>query len=162
MTTNREFFIKRWEAEQKAFRNVLAAVPAEQLKYSPHEKSTSAGDLACQLAIEQLGIAELLTAGETNYQPKQCPPIDQILSEWDRATDEVRSALGASSDEKWSGRAKFLFNGAPVWEDSLEEMLWGFLFDMVHHRGQLSTYLRPMGSKVPSIYGPSGDDQGGA
>jgi uncharacterized damage-inducible protein DinB len=35
---------------------------------------------------------------------------------------------------------------------------WGFFFDAIHHRGQLSTYLRPMGSTVPSIYGPSGDE----
>jgi len=39
-------------------------------------------------------------------------------------------------------------------------MLWGFLFDAIHHRGQLSSYLRPMGAKVPSIYGPSADDPG--
>jgi uncharacterized damage-inducible protein DinB len=39
-------------------------------------------------------------------------------------------------------------------------MLWGLLFDAVHHRGQLSAYIRPMGGKVPSIYGPSGDDAG--
>ena len=39
-------------------------------------------------------------------------------------------------------------------------MLFGFLFDAIHHRGQLSSYLRPMGAKVPSIYGPSADDPG--
>jgi uncharacterized damage-inducible protein DinB len=52
-------------------------------------------------------------------------------------------------------------NGKVLWEASLGDMLFGFLFDAVHHRGQLSSYLRPMGSKVPSIYGPSGDDPGG-
>ena len=37
-------------------------------------------------------------------------------------------------------------------------MAWSFLFDIVHHRGQITTYLRPMGAKVPQIYGPSGDE----
>ena len=37
-------------------------------------------------------------------------------------------------------------------------MAWSFLFDIVHHRGQITTYLRPMGSTVPQIYGPSGDE----
>ena len=46
------------------------------------------------------------------------------------------------------------------WADTLENFAWGFLLDAVHHRGQLTTYLRPMGSKVPSIYGPSADDSG--
>jgi uncharacterized damage-inducible protein DinB len=53
-------------------------------------------------------------------------------------------------------------NGQSVWETTLGDMLFGFLFDAVHHRGQLSSYLRPMGGKVPSIYGPSGDDPGTA
>jgi len=39
-------------------------------------------------------------------------------------------------------------------------LLWIALFDFIHHRGQLTTYIRPMGGKVPSIYGPSGDDAG--
>ena len=50
--------------------------------------------------------------------------------------------------------------GNPVWEDTVGELVWGHLLDGIHHRGQLSTYLRPMGSKVPSIYGPSADDSG--
>ena len=50
--------------------------------------------------------------------------------------------------------------GAPAWEDTIAQFVWGFLFDAVHHRGQLTTYLRPMGGKVPSIYGPSADDPG--
>jgi uncharacterized damage-inducible protein DinB len=45
-------------------------------------------------------------------------------------------------------------------EKSLGDMLFGILFDEIHHRGQLSTYLRPMGARVPSIYGPSADDPG--
>jgi uncharacterized damage-inducible protein DinB len=159
MTTNREFFIQRWEMEQAAFRKVIAAVPGDQLHYTPHEKSANAGSLACQLTIEQRGMIEMLQTGATNYEPKQCPAIEELLTEWDRVTDELRAALAASDEETWSRPTKFLFNGAPVWEDNLQNMMWGYLFDMVHHRGQLSTYLRPMGSKVPSIYGPSADTQ---
>ena len=48
--------------------------------------------------------------------------------------------------------------GTP-WEDTIAEFVWGFLFDAIHHRGQLSAYLRAMGGKVPGIYGPSGDTQ---
>ena len=54
-----------------------------------------------------------------------------------------------------------MMTGGAAWEDTIAKMAWGFLFDAVHHRGQLSTYLRPMGGKVPSIYGPSADDSGG-
>jgi uncharacterized damage-inducible protein DinB len=48
-----------------------------------------------------------------------------------------------------------------VWQSApLGVMVWFTLFDLIHHRGQLSTYIRPMGGKVPSIYGPSADDPG--
>jgi uncharacterized damage-inducible protein DinB len=48
--------------------------------------------------------------------------------------------------------------GELLMEQSLGGFLWYLFFDAIHHRGQLSTYIRPMGGKVPSIYGPSGDD----
>jgi uncharacterized damage-inducible protein DinB len=51
-------------------------------------------------------------------------------------------------------------DGKVAWEAPLGDMMWSFLFDAIHHRGQLSSDLRPMGGKVPSIYGPSADDPG--
>jgi uncharacterized damage-inducible protein DinB len=158
--STKEFFIQRWEAEQAAFRKVLAALPADQLHYTPHERSTKAGNLAWQLADEQRGMIDLIERGETTFEPKPHPPHDEILAEWDRATEELRKTLAAADDAALAKPGKFIFGGAPVWEDKVENMLWGYLFDMVHHRGQLSAYLRPMGGKVPAIYGPSADDQG--
>jgi uncharacterized damage-inducible protein DinB len=47
-----------------------------------------------------------------------------------------------------------LFKTAPVGETA-----WDFLLDAIHHRGQLTAYIRPMGGKVPSVYGPTADDK---
>ena len=52
-----------------------------------------------------------------------------------------------------------MFQGTEVMKETGYGNAWGFFFDAIHHRGQLSTYLRPMGANVPSIYGPSGDEQ---
>ena len=160
--TNGEFFLQRWELEQPAFRKVLAALPADKLSYRPHERSTSAGDLAFQLAFEQGDLEDLLKRGEAVYDPARKRPdsLDEILAIWDANTEKVRAALMARDEAKWSEKAQFKVGEHVAWEDSLQNLLWGFLFDMVHHRGQLSTYLRPMGGKVPAIYGPSGDDRG--
>jgi hypothetical protein len=49
-------------------------------------------------------------------------------------------------------------NGSPILQEPLGQILWLFLFDAIHHNGQLSTYLRPFGAKVPSIYGNAGDE----
>lgn len=155
------YFNRRWEAEQPAFRRVLAAVPEGQLGYRPHERSTSAGDLAWQLADEQRALSELLDTGRTEYAYKKHPEtVAEIVAAWDAATEELRKRLKSVDQAKWDSEGVFVVGGQEVWKEDLGGMLWGFLFDMVHHRGQLSTYLRPMGGKVPSIYGPSGDDQG--
>ena len=52
----------------------------------------------------------------------------------------------------------FMMGGQEVMKATGYDNAWGFLLDMIHHRGQLTTYLRPMGSTVPQIYGPSADE----
>jgi len=157
----RDFFIQRWEAEQAAFGKVLRAVPENKLDYKPHEKSTCAGALAWQLAEEQAQLSELLETGQVNFEVRPYPKkTNDIVGAWDKATSDLRSRLKSVDEKRWSGPAKFIMGGKVAWEDTVENMFWGYLFDMVHHRGQLSAYLRPMGGKVPSIYGPSADDSG--
>ncbi len=159
--TNREFFLKRWEAELPAFGKVLRAVPESQLAYRPHAKSSCAGGLAWQLAEEQKQLSELLETGEVRFEPTPHPKkTNDIVGAWDKATEDLRKRLKNVDDKKWGGPAKFIMGGKEVCTDTVENMFWGYLFDMVHHRGQLSAYLRPMGGKVPSIYGPSADDSG--
>ena len=58
------------------------------------------------------------------------------------------------------GRLEFLAGGHLIAEMPVSGLMWMLFFDSIHHRGQLSTYLRPMGGKVPSIYGPLADDAG--
>lgn len=156
----KEYFVQRWEAEQRAFRNVLAAVPGDKLEYRPHERSTCAGDLARQLAGEQRDLVTLLDTHHVSFVPHPHGTIEEILADWDKATSDLRERLGKADSVNWEAPAKFSVGEQVVWEEPLGGMLYGFLFDMVHHRGQLSSYLRPMGAKVPAIYGPSADDQG--
>jgi uncharacterized damage-inducible protein DinB len=159
--STREFFVQRWESEQPAFGKVLRAVPEGQLRYRPHERSAAAGAIAWQLAEEQKQLAGLLEEGEIRFELRPHPEnASDIVAAWDNATADLRSRLQSADDDKWSSTAKFFMDGNVVWSASVEDMCWGYLFDMVHHRGQLSAYLRPMGGKVPSIYGPSADDAG--
>jgi uncharacterized damage-inducible protein DinB len=159
--TNREFFIKRWEPEMPAFGKVLRAVPDDQLAYRPHERSTAAGALAWQLAQSQRSLLELLKNGEAQWDTQPHPSkTSDIVASWDKSTDELRTRLKATDDAKWSSKASLSMGGGGAWSDTIENMFWGFLLDMIHHRGQLSVYIRLMGGKVPSIYGPSADDTG--
>lgn len=159
--STREFFIQRWEAELPAFGRVLRAVPETGLAYRPHERSTAAGALAWQIADEQAQLLDLLATGKVNggARPKAPAKVADIVAAWDRATSDLRKKLNSTTDQKWSDKGTLVF-GDNEWSDTMENMFWGYLFDMVHHRGQLSAYLRPMGGKVPAIYGPSADDSG--
>jgi uncharacterized damage-inducible protein DinB len=162
MTSTREFFKKRFEEEQPAFLRVLKALPADQLSYRSHERSATAGGIAWQLALEQKALATLSDAGDLAMDTDSPPPaLDEIVASYESATEQLRGLLGRMDDARWSGQARFLMGGNPVWTTTVDDLFWGFLFDMVHHRGQLSTYIRPMGGKVPSIYGPSADTSGG-
>jgi len=156
-----EFFLKRWEAEQKAFARVIRAIPGDQLAYRPHERSSSAGGIGWQLAEEQRSLAEVLEKGVIQWETRPTPEsIDAIAAAWDSATDTLRAKLTGVDEAKWESEAKMMMGETAVWTDTVGGMLWGFLLDMIHHRGQLSAYLRPMGAKVPAIYGPSADETG--
>lgn len=158
---NHEFFAACLEKEIPAFLKVFRAVPADKLDYKPHEKNSSAGALSRQMAIEIDCLANMFDSGVADYKSGGGPEsIDDITDVFERGAKACVEKARAADDERWKGPAKFVFDGHTAWETTAADMAWGFLFDLIHHRGQLSVYLRPMGSKVPAIYGPSADDPG--
>jgi uncharacterized damage-inducible protein DinB len=81
------------------------------------------------------------------------------LRAYRQAHDALAEQLQAMDDATWELPGRFLLDGKVIYEFPRRDLAWMLLFDGLHHRGQLSTYLRPMGGRVPSIYGPSGDSQ---
>lgn len=155
-----DFFVQTWESEMPAFGRVLRALPGDKLDYRPHERSSAAGDLAWQLVIEQRALSDLAEKGENRWDMGGKPAtIDGIIAAWDEATNNLRQRLAGFDEARAAAQVKIMM-GDNAWPNSLGNMLWSFLLDMIHHRGQLSSYIRPMGGKVPSIYGPSGDEAG--
>lgn len=157
--TNREFFASTWKSEQPKFVKVLNALPGDRLDYKPHDRSTGAHHLASQLVVEARALAEVAKTGEVKWEnPNTDLDVAGMASAFDQHAGAVHDAVSAMDDAAWDGPAKMTMDGMPAWESTKKEMFWGFLFDMIHHRGQLSTYIRPMGGKVPAIYGPSADE----
>ena len=157
----REYFAQCFKAEVPKFVKVLKAVPADKASYRPHPRSMSAADLVWLLANELHDACEVLDNGTVDF--KMVPPpakVGTAVALYETNAAEVVKRLTRARDAKWAKKAKFLVEGKVAWETTVGDMMWGFLFDAIHHRGQLSTYLRPMGAKVPAIYGPSGDDPG--
>jgi uncharacterized damage-inducible protein DinB len=84
--------------------------------------------------------------------------VKEILDTYDKHHGAVTKTLHSIPSERWEASVPFMWQGQEVMRASGYDNAWGFLLDLIHHRGQLSTYLRPMGSTVPAIYGPSADE----
>ncbi|HMA29098.1 MAG TPA: DinB family protein [Thermoanaerobaculia bacterium] len=156
----REYYNECFKAEVPKFLRVLKAVPPDQAAYRPHPRSMSAGDLVWLMASELRDACEVVDKGQVAFVQRPAPALAEAVTAYEKNASGLKRRLAKVKDAAWKKKARFLMDGKVVWETSLGDMLWGFLFDAIHHRGQLSTYLRPMGAKVPSIYGPSGDDPG--
>ncbi|HEY7697705.1 MAG TPA: DinB family protein [Vicinamibacteria bacterium] len=156
-----DFCIARRKAELPGFVRVLKALPQGRLDYRPDPKSRTAAELAWVLAAEEAALLSILDTGKVEWKDEKPPSkVDEIVAAYERNAKAVTERLERLDDAGWQKKGKFLMGDAPAWETTIDGFVWGFLFDAIHHRGQLSTYLRPMGGKVPSIYGPSADDSG--
>ena len=158
--SNREFFLKIFKSERPKFLSVLRALPEGKLDYKPHEKSSSAKMIAWFLVLELRALVQMVKTRENHWQQSDAPATGaDIASEYDKAAAEMEQALAAATDRNWEEDTRMYYNGKLMKTSPLGETVWDFFHDAIHHRGQLTTYIRPMGGKVPSIYGPSGDSR---
>jgi uncharacterized damage-inducible protein DinB len=149
----RALFTKFWEHETKTTSKVIARIP-EGSDYRPDPKSRTAKDIAWQIACEEKMIIEALETGTVEWKPPAAPAtMNELVETYDKQSADIVRRWKALPAERWDGALDFFGKQRPA-----SPMAWSFLFDIVHHRGQISTYLRPMGSTVPQIYGPSGDE----
>jgi uncharacterized damage-inducible protein DinB len=156
--TNREFFLQMASAEFPRFTGVLQATPAANLEYRPHPRSRSAMELIGHLLGHEQDLVELAETGSINHRMHvPFTDMDEALRIYREAHESAKAALARVDDAGWDAVGRFMAQGNVIMEAPRRDLAWMLLMDAVHHRGQLSTYLRPMGGKVPSIYGPSAD-----
>jgi uncharacterized damage-inducible protein DinB len=149
----KSLFTTFWTNESKTTRTVLARIP-EGSDYRPDPKSRTAQEIAWQIVCEEKMIIEALENGKADWAPPPMPPtMKEVVETYDTQSADIVARWGALPGARWDGELEFFGNTRPA-----APMAWSFLFDIVHHRGQITTYLRPMGSTVPQIYGPSADE----
>jgi uncharacterized damage-inducible protein DinB len=158
----REFLLMGIEQEIPKTMKVIAAVPDAKKDYKPDPKARSAGDLAWHIANEDVIFLLAITEGkfampDTRFE-KERPAKMADMAEWyQKNIKEAIGKLRKMTPQQLVQPINFLgmFNfPAFVYISFMNN-------HSIHHRGELATYLRPMGSKCPSIYGPSADDSGG-
>ncbi len=150
---DRELFSGLWEKESKTTGKVFARIP-EGSDYRPDPKSRTANEIAWQIVCEEKMLIEALETGKAEWTPAPAPAtIKELVDIYERQSADIVQRLKALPAARWDGTMEFFGAQRPA-----SPMAWSFIFDIVHHRGQITTYLRPMGSTVPQIYGPSADE----
>ena len=158
--TNQAFFLTMFSAEFDRFHNVVAALPSDRLDCRHDPRSRSAGELVGHLIGHFQDLAELIDDGVIHHRG-QVPftDITEALSLLDEGARQASAKIATVGDGAWAQPADFLVGGRAIMNAPRQALAWMLFLDAIHHRGQLSTLIRPMGGKVPSIYGPSADTQ---
>src|SRR5450432_3529864 len=135
----REFYSHCFQAEKPKFVRVLQAVPEDKTSYRPHPSSRTAGDLVWLLASELSDACVVADRGEVEYVDTPAPAtVAESVAAYERNAAELEKRISSMDDAAWERKARFLVGGQVAWETTVGEMLFGFLFDAIHHRGQLS------------------------
>jgi uncharacterized damage-inducible protein DinB len=151
------------ENEIRTTRKLLERVPEEKFTWAPHAKSMPLGRLASHVAeipswvtsAVQLEILDI----DANTKPFLAASREELLSRFDSDSSEAAKALRSASDEHLAKKWTLKFQGQDVFTTPREDVIRTWVLNhMIHHRGQLSVYLRLLDIPVPSIYGPSADE----
>jgi uncharacterized damage-inducible protein DinB len=154
----RDALVAGYKGEHAATKRVIAAVPADKGHYTPDEKSMTALTLAWHIAsaetwfMNSTADGEFKMDGEGGKLPAEIKTAADVAAWYEAEFPKALARIEALSGEHLAKPVTFA-----AWTMPLIDILSVGLRHSVHHRGQLSAYLRPMGAKVPSIYGPSAD-----
>lgn len=161
--------LSEFDQEVKTTRTVLARVPDDKFDWKPHAKSMSLGRLASHIAeltgwgVEMLqkNALDMNPPGGEPFKPTIHASRDALLKAFDAHAAATRKALEQAPDAQLGETWTLLNAGQTVFSMPKGAVLRAFVFNhVVHHRGQLSVYLRLNDVAVPSIYGPSADESG--
>ena len=160
----REALLPEFDHEIGTTRKLLERVPEDKWDWTPHEKSMKLGRLACHVAeTPQFAVAvatsDSIDFAKGGYQLIDAPGRKQLLEAFDKLAAEARAAIAGSEDEDLGKPWSMFYDGKPIMTMPKAGVLRTVMMNhMIHHRGQLSVYLRLTGTPVPSIYGPSADE----
>ena len=158
--SEKEMFLNSWEREYQTTVKVLKAYPADKLDFKPHERARSAKELAWTIVAEEPILVNGGITGKFDFEHMPKPPatMNDVLSQYDRGHVDLVAKVKNLSDTAFNNTVKFMVAPKTMGDLRCADVCWMMVMDTVHHRGQFSVYLRMAGGRVPSIYGPSGDE----
>ena len=160
--TNKDFFIQTWQSEMKKTAGAVRALPKDmtKLSYKCNEKARSAEEIIGHM----LPHAESMYKATDNFiaaevTGKTFNSIEDAANYFERSATLLVDKLQATDDSTWNDQVvDFYVDGNKLFAYPMSSLFWTLMFDIIHHRGQLSTYYRQMGVRNPPIYGPTAED----
>jgi uncharacterized damage-inducible protein DinB len=153
-----------FERETRATRRYLERLPGDKLAWRPHVKSFTAGDLASHI-VECVRWTDAIFSGDefnvdpATFTPYRAASTDALLEAFDADVTRGTRALAAVGDEAVTRPWRMLIKGKVRFERPKAMVFRDFtLSHLIHHRGQLSVYLRMLDVPVPGAYGPTADE----
>jgi uncharacterized damage-inducible protein DinB len=150
------------EMEAATTRRVLERVPEDKLSWRPHPKSMSLGTLALHIATVPAAIANLCLVdleSPPTFTPPEATSLEEVLVAHEKSQASAREILSKMDDEFLGQTWSMKRDGQPIMAVPRIAFLRSVLFNHgYHHRGQLTVYLRLLDIPVPSVFGPSADE----
>ena len=157
-----ESFIQELNSEYKATKTCLERIPESLFDYKPHPKSMNLGYLALLVAEIPLWIRHMITDGEIDFVTfKHFAPktTKELVDHFEENINAAKAALKGTNDKDLEAPFSLKSNGQLLYTAPKIKDIAVTLNHWVHHRGQLTVYMRLNDIPVPSIYGPSADDK---
>jgi uncharacterized damage-inducible protein DinB len=165
--TMTEWFLAELDSEAAKSRRVLEQVPAGKRTWKPHDRSMEFGYLSELVANIPSWVGMAITLNELDIAPKDGPqhkpaPLNtsaELVAALEKTVAQAREALQKTTDAHLATPWRLLAAGQLALEQPRHDVIRDTFLHSAHHRGQLMVYLRLLGAKVPSVYGPTADDR---
>jgi len=156
-------YIKELEAEVLSTRKCLERIPMNLSEWKPHEKSMSLGYLALLVAEIPKWITHMIEKSEIDFatfEHFKPATTEELVNHFNENIEGAKNALAGIKDGDLDNLFYLKNNGKVLFSSPKRANIESTINHMVHHRGQLTVYMRLNNIAVPSIYGPSADDRG--
>jgi uncharacterized damage-inducible protein DinB len=163
--TMSEMLLPEFDQEMASTRKILACVPEDKFKWQPHEKSMTLGRLASHVAELPRWAVETIARETLELTPDQKPfsatSKEELLTAFEKNAADARTAIAGATDEQLAVIWSLIFGGRKAFSMPRSMVLRSVVMNhLIHHRAQLSVYLRLNDVAIPGMYGPSADEKG--